>query len=38
MVAFSHRTHVNDIKFVPKGVKVDKKRPAEAGEVTHFVS
>lgn len=38
MIISSHRTHVNDIKFVPKGVKVDKKRPAEHGEVTHFVS
>lgn len=37
MVAYSHKTHVNDIKFVPRGVKVDKKRPSE-GEITHFVS
>lgn len=37
MVAYSHKTHVNDIKFVPRNVKVDKKRPSE-GEITHFVS
>jgi WD40 repeat protein len=37
MVAYSHKTHVNDIKFVPRSVKVDKKRPSE-GEITHFVS
>lgn len=37
MIAYSHKTHVNDIKFVPRGIKVDKKRPSE-GEITHFVS
>jgi WD40 repeat protein len=37
MIAYSHKTHVNDIKFVPRGVKVDKKRPSE-GEITHFLS
>lgn len=37
MVAYSHKTHVSDMKFVPRGVKVDKKRPSE-GEITHFIS
>lgn len=37
MIAYSHKTPVNDIKFVPRGIKVDKKRPSD-GETTHFVS
>ena len=37
MVANSHKSFVSDIKFVPKGIKVDKKRPSE-GETTHFVT
>lgn len=37
MVAYSHKTHVNNLQFVPRDVKVDRKRPSE-GEVSHFVS
>jgi len=37
MIAYSHKTHVNDLKFVPRGIKVDKKRPSE-GQITHFIS
>lgn len=37
MVANSHKSFVSDLKFVPKGIKVDKKRPSE-GEITHFVT
>lgn len=37
MIVYSHRTHVCDLKFIPAGIKVDKKRPSE-GEVTHFIS
>lgn len=37
MVGYSHKTHVNDVKFVPRGVKVDKKKPSE-GEITHFMT
>lgn len=36
-IMFSHKSHVNDIKFVPRGIKVDKKKPSE-GEITHFIS
>jgi dynein intermediate chain 3, axonemal len=37
MIAYSHKTHVNDLKFIPRGVKVDKKKPSE-GEITHLLS
>lgn len=37
MVANSHKSYVSDIKFVPRGIRVDKKRPSE-GEITHFVT
>lgn len=37
MVANSHKSYVSDIKFVPRTIKVDKKRPSE-GEITHFVT
>lgn len=33
----SHKSYVSDIKFVPGGVKVDRKAPNE-GKSFHFVS
>lgn len=33
----SHKSYVSDIKFVPGGVKVDRKNPNE-GKSYHFVS
>jgi len=33
----SHRSFVADIKFIPKGIKVDRKNPSE-GHVTHVIS
>jgi WD40 repeat protein len=37
MIPYSHKTHVCDMKFIPQGIKVDKKHPSE-GETTHFIT
>lgn len=38
MVAYSHKTHVNDMKFIPYGVRVNKKAVVEEGFSSHFIS
>lgn len=37
VVDLSHRAHVSDLKFVPRGIKVDRKKPS-GDNITHFIS
>ena len=37
-IAFSHKTHVNDIKFIPKGIKVTNKKGIPDDQVIFFIS